>query len=206
MKAKEASRSAHPTRRGSSSSISNPAPIGNALALVDRARVAFAEIIEAEQATFGESIIVEQFGATLVVGQKYHPRKDVTFMVQSIDVLADCVSVWVEVNCRGRLYVGELTHRVPVIPTTRRFGGSSSWSWQTDLRTYEGRPCPIAAGELVREHVETAYREVFDESDPEVVEILLTEVIEAHAMRGGLHDFRLAVSDLEAVLRRFEGE
>lgn len=206
MKAKTASREAHPTRRDVSGTTNPPNPVDIATAMLTEARSVFQEMIDSETSTVTTSFIVDQFTDALAIGANYSVRKDVTFRVQQIGVYGDSVSVWLEVKCRGRLYVGELRHRVPVIPAPTRYGGMSTWSWTHDLRTIDRKPCPPGAADLVRGAIEGKYRDAFDESDPSTVELLIDEVTDAYSIEAGVVPYRDVVAMIDGALKTLSGK
>lgn len=198
MKSKPASQQAHPSRRGATTPTTT---LEVAKEMIVEARSAFAASVAAESKAVEASFIVQQFTDVLPAGSTFYVRKDVKVHVQSVTIHEDSVSVWLDLYCRGHHYVGELRHRVPVIPTPTRFGGRSSWVWGHDLRTIDRRPCPPAAADLARADIERKYREAFDESDPDTVEVLLDEVMQAHALESGLAAYRDVVAMLDGVLK-----
>lgn len=206
MKSKASSQKAHPTRRDVSGPSKPTNPVDIATAMVREARSVFQEMIDSETSTIAKSFIVQQFTETLAIGANYSVRKDVTFSVQQISVYGDSVSVWVEVKCRGQVYVGELRHRVPVIPSSSRYGGLSTWSWSLDLRTIDRKPAPPAAADLVKREVEMKYRDAFDESDPSTVELLIDEVTDAYTVESGVVAYRDVVAMLDGVLKTLQGK
>lgn len=201
MKNKPKGRATHPSRRGATATETGGATEHDkALASITKARDILQGVIDSERSTIKQSIIVAEFGAKLPKGSKHFVRKDVKMVVQSVGVHEDAVSVWVEIHVRGHHYVGELRHRVPVIPSASRFGGRSTWTWGHDPRSRDGRACPPGASRLVLARVERKFAETFDETDPTTVEVLLGEVIDAHTVEESVTSYLDAVSMLNSTL------